>query len=30
MSDISQDAGRGDITAQIRNNQVGFPVLAYT
>ena len=30
MSIISQDAGHGKITAQIHNNQVGFPVLAYT
>ena len=29
MSNISQDAGHGKITAQIHNNQVGFPVLAY-
>ena len=32
MSDISfsQDAGHGKITAQSHNNQVIFPVLAYT
>jgi urease accessory protein len=29
MSNISQDAGHGKITAQIHNNQVVFPVLAY-
>lgn len=30
MSNISQDAGHGKITAQIHNNQVVFPVLSYT
>jgi urease accessory protein UreH len=30
MSNISQDAGHGKITAQNHNNQVVFPVLAYT
>ena len=29
MSNVSQDAGHGEITAQIHNNQVVFPVLAY-
>lgn len=30
MSNLSRDAGHGKITAQIHNNQVVFPVLAYT
>jgi urease accessory protein len=30
MSNTSQDAGHGKITAQIHSNQVVFPVLAYT
>jgi len=30
MSNISQEAGHGKITAQVHNNQVVFPVLSYT
>ena len=30
MSNISQNAGHGKITAQIHSNQVVFPVLSYT
>src|SRR5579863_3279382 len=30
MSNVSQNAGHGKITAQMHNNRVGFPVLSYT
>jgi urease accessory protein len=30
MSNISQHAGHGKITAQMHNNRVVFPVLSYT
>jgi len=30
MSNISQNAGHGRITAQMHSNQVVFPVLSYT